>query len=242
MCLILLVLVTCTSDDCFVSLCTKVWGAANRRQSSGNKWYPDGRQHIWWGQSTAQRLLYHQQGHFGNRIWCRRYECTVILSCKKSEGINPKYIVSIRHPRWRLSSHIYTIWFSSDLFETHVFLYSFLISCSPGACFRTQIEMTSPVVRSGDRPSSELFPDIFLPCDRNILLSRDKSSTGQIMKCFTSQKGIIKGWISRKLWRVSLIVSQANNLNKIIEIELIKVIKIIVYVAGESLLLLTAFL
>lgn len=103
-CLLFLVLVTRTSDDCFVSLCTKMWGPANWRQNSGNKRYPNRRQHFWWGQSTAQRLLHHQQGHFGNRIWCCRYECTVILSCKKIMGINPKYIASVRYQRWGLSS------------------------------------------------------------------------------------------------------------------------------------------
>lgn len=105
--LVLLVLVTCMSDYFYVSLCAKVWGPANRRQNSGNKWYPNRRQHIWWGQSTAQRLLYHQQGHLGNRIWCCRYECTVILSCKKSKGINPKDIASVRYQRWGHSSQIH---------------------------------------------------------------------------------------------------------------------------------------
>lgn len=123
---------------------------------------------------------------------------------------------------------------STDLFETYIFLYSFLISHreSSAACFRTQTEMTSPIVRSGDSLRSELFPDIFLPWDRNIMLSRDKSSTGQLMKCFTRQKSIIKEWISRKLWRISLTISQTNNLNKILETELIKARKIIVNVAG----------
>lgn len=103
-CLLLLVLVTRASDDCFVSLCTKMWSPANWRQNSGNKRYSNRRQHFWWGQSTAQRLLHHQQGHFGNRIWCCRYECTVILSCKKSTGINPEYIASVRYQRWGLCS------------------------------------------------------------------------------------------------------------------------------------------
>lgn len=161
---------------------------------------------------------------------------------QESKGINPKYIASVRHPRWKLPSHICTIQFSSDLLETCVSLYSFPISRSPAAYFRTQIEITIPVVRSDDSPFSELFPAIFLPWDRNILLNRDKSSTGQLMKCFTRQKSIIKGWISRKLWKVSLTVSQTNNLDKIIEMELIKARKIIVNVAGESSLLLMAFL